>query len=109
MKIKLIDNNDNEYIYDLQLNIKNGLCEKPDALTVPEELNNRVFSYMILTGAKEFTFPEFTSESTCCVVSYSYTVNSRIGWSVIKEWDSQNRSFTFEYNDKEPLYSDLDS
>ena len=76
---------------------------------MPGELNNFVYSYTILTGAKKFTLPEFTSEYACCAVSYSYTVNNRLGWTVVKEWDSENRSFTFESNDQRPLNNDLDS
>ena len=106
IQIKLIDNYAREYVYDLKVDVKNSFCEKSNTLRVPAALNNLVLHYT-LTTAFEFTFPSFISGSLCCDVNYSYRVNHRNGWSLVKKWDSKSRTFTFESDSLTSLNNDI--
>ena len=65
---------------------------------MPDTLNNLVIPYT-LTKELDYTIPAFTSGSLCCVIDYFYMVNNRLGWMLIKEWNSKSRTFTFKSND----------
>ena len=66
---------------------------------MPETLNGSVVEYTLTRPSVSYTFPEFFPGPNCCEVSYTYQVNDRKGWLVVKNWDSLKRTFTFEYNE----------
>ena len=103
----LIDNFDEKYTYELDLEFKKPSCKSPSSPSVPENLNGSVIKYTLTRSSVDFTFPEFISGPDCCEVSYHYQVDDRKGWLVVKNWDSLRRTFTFEYSqDLEPLNND---
>ena len=57
--------------------------------------------------SEDLTIPEFTADPAWCDVSYTYQVNSRLGHEMVKSWDGQSRTFSFEYTENfEPFNSD---
>ena len=64
--------------------------------------------YTIATPEVLFQFDPFTTLSALCKVSYTYEMDEPDGQLVVKEFNEETRTFTFEYleNDLKPLKSD---
>ena len=60
-----------------------------------------------MNPSEDVTIPEFAADPAWCDVSYTYQVNSKQGFEMVKSWDSQSRTFSFEYTENfEPFNSD---
>ena len=53
----------------------------------------------MMDPSEDFTIPEFAVEPAWCNVSYTYQVNNKQGFAMVKSWDSQSRTFCFEYTE----------
>ena len=88
IQVKLFDNFDNEYNYDLDLEFTQTSCDSPNSPLVPENLDGSVITYTLTRSSVDYKFPEFIAGPNCCEVSYDYQVNYRKGWLVVKSLDS---------------------
>ena len=60
-----------------------------------------------MNPSEEFTIPEFAADPAWCDVRYTYQVDSKQGFAMVKSWNSQSRTFSFKYSeDFEPFNTD---
>ena len=60
------------------------------------------------SSSYDFIFPEFTLDPAWCDVDvqYTYEVNNRQGHAMVRNWDEQNRTFSFQYTKNFLPFSD---
>ena len=97
IQVKLLDNFDDQYNYDLDLEFTWPSCDSPRSPLVPENLDGSVITYTLTRSSEDFIFPEFIAGPGCCEINYDYQVIDEKGEQIVKNLDSFNRTITFEY------------
>ena len=76
---------------------------------MPDHLDGSVVMYTLTESSRQFTFAEFIAGPDCCKINYDYKVVGEKGKQIVQNWNSINRTFTFEYmkDDLLPLNDDV--
>ena len=77
-------------------------------LVPPEQFrDNYVYEYTINSGEKYLSFERFTTIPEECAMSLEYKLGDISADNpIIKDFDAQTRTFTFEYSDVLTIFSD---